>query len=61
MSTQGPCKRLNQTCQACAFEYLSTSCGGKGQQWLAMGTGALPAADLGGVVCGISLLGGGHY
>ena len=34
-----------------AFEYLSASYGGKGQQWLAMGTGALAAADLGDAAC----------
>ena len=31
---------------------LNVSCGGTGQQWPAMGTGYLAAADLGGVVCG---------
>ena len=31
------------------FEFLSVSRGGTGQQWSAMGTGALTAADLGGV------------
>ena len=35
------------------------SCGGTGQQWPAVGTGA--AANLGGVVCGISPFGGGHH
>ena len=34
-----------------AFECLSVSCGGMGQQCPAMGTGALAAADLGGVAC----------
>lgn len=28
------------------FEYMSVSCGGKGQWWPAMGTGALAVADL---------------
>ena len=37
---------------------LSVSCRGTGQQWPAMGTGALAAADLGHPVCGISHLGG---
>ena len=27
--------------------YLSVSCGGRGQQWTATGTGALGTADLG--------------
>ena len=31
------------------------------QQWPAVGTGALAAAILGGMVCGVSPLGGGHY
>ena len=35
---------------------LSDSCRGKGQQWPATGTGALRAADLGHVACGISPL-----
>ena len=30
---------------------LSVSCGGMGQQWPALGTGALAAADMGGVAC----------
>ena len=33
------------------FECLSVSCRSTGQQWPASGTGALTAADLGGVVC----------
>ena len=36
-----------------AFECLSVSCRGMGQQWPATETEALAAADLGGVVCGI--------
>ena len=40
---------------------LSVSYGGMGQQWPAVGTGALAAADLGGTVCGVSPLGGGHH
>ena len=31
---------------------LSVACGGTDQQWPAVGTGYLAAADLGGVVCG---------
>ena len=39
---------------------LSVSCcGGSDQQWPALGTGALAAADLGHATCGISPLGGG--
>ena len=34
-----------------AFECLSVSCGGMGQQRPAMGTGALAVADLGGAAC----------
>ena len=44
-----------------AFECLSVSCKGMGQQWPATGTGALAAADLGDVACGISPLGGGRH
>ena len=44
-----------------AFECLSVSCGGVGQQWPAVGTGALAAPGLGHVVCGISPLVGGHH
>ena len=36
--------------QGPAFECLSVSCGGTGQQWPAAGTGALDAKDLGGAV-----------
>ena len=43
-----------------AFECLSVSCEGTGQQWPAAGTWALTAAGLGVVACGISPLGGGH-
>ena len=35
---------------------VSVSCGGMGQQWRAMGSGALAAADLGHAACGINLL-----
>ena len=38
---------------------LRVSYGGTGQQWASVGTGALAAADLGDVACGISPLGGG--
>ena len=41
---QGPHKRLSQTCLEC----LNVSCRGAGQQWPAVGTGDLAAADLGG-------------
>ena len=34
-----------------AFEDLNVSCRGMGQQWPAVETGALAAADLGAVVC----------
>ena len=44
-----------------AFECVSISCRGTGQQWLATGTGALAAADLEGVVCSISPLGEGQH
>ena len=44
-----------------AFECLSVSSGGTGQQWPAMGTGALAEADLGGAACGINPLGGVHH
>ena len=50
-------QRLNQT----AFECLSVSCRSMGQQWPAMGTRALAAANLGGSVCGVSPLGEGHH
>ena len=43
------------------FECLSVSCRGTGQQWPALGTGALAAAGLGGMACGISPLGGGRH
>ena len=33
------------------FECLSVSCGSMSQQWPALGTGALAAADMGGVAC----------
>ena len=45
-------------CVQLDFECFNVSCGGMGQQWPATGIGALAAADLGGTVCGISLLGG---
>ena len=32
-----------------------------GQQWPAAGAGALGAADLGYIACGLSPLGGGHH
>ena len=51
--TQGPHKRLSQTCL-----WVSVSCRGTGQQWPAAGTGGRAAADLGGVPCGINPLGG---
>ena len=35
---------------------MSVSCGGTGQQWPAVGTGGLAAADLEGKLCGIVLL-----
>ena len=41
-------------------ECLSVSCGGMGQQWPAMETGALVAADPEHAVCSISLLRGGR-
>ena len=44
-----------------AFGCLSVSCGGMGQQWPAVGTGALTAADPGHTVCGISPVGGGLH
>ena len=44
-----------------AFECLSVSCRGRGQQRPAMETGALAAADLVGTVCGINPLGKGHH
>ena len=34
-----------------ASECFSVSCRGRGQQWLAVGTGALAAADSGGASC----------
>ena len=40
---------------------VSVSSGGTGQQWPALGTGALAAADLGGTVCGKSPLRAGHH
>ena len=40
---------------------LSVSCRGTGQQWPAKGAGALAAADLGHLACGMSPLGGGHH
>ena len=43
-----------------AFECLSISCKGTGQQWPATGAVVLSAADLGDTVCGISRLGGGR-
>ena len=49
-------KRLSQT----AFECLSVSCGGISQQWPAMGTEALAAADQDHTECGINPLGRGH-
>ena len=42
-----------------AFECLSVSCRDVGQQWPATGIGPLAAADLAGMVCDISPLGGG--
>ena len=45
-------KRLNQTCLDC----LSVSYRGMNQQWPAMGSGALTAADLEGAMCSISPL-----
>ena len=50
-------KRLSET----SFECLNVSCGGRGQQWPATGTGVLAAADLGGAECGISPLRGGCH
>ena len=44
-----------------AVECLSVFCRDMGQQWPAVGTGALAAADLGGAVCGISPFGGGCH
>ena len=44
-----------------AFECSILSCGGMGHQWLAAGTGALAAADLGYPACGISPLWKGHH
>ena len=44
-----------------AFECLSLSWGGTGQQWSAVGTGALSEAGLRGTACGISPPGGGHH
>ena len=44
-----------------AFECLSVSCKGMGQQWPATGPGALAAADLGGTACGISPLERGRH
>lgn len=52
-----PHKRLGQTCCEC----LRVFCGGMGQQWPASGTGALAAAVLEGVACGISSVGGGSH
>ena len=40
---------------------LSVPSGDTGQQWHAMDTGTLAAADLGDVVCGTSPLGGGFH
>ena len=51
-----PHKRLSQTCLKC----VRVSCGGMGQHWPAVGTGAL-AAVLGGAACGISPFGGGPH
>ena len=39
-----------------AFECLGVSCVGTGQQWPAVGTWDLTAADLGHAACGIGLL-----
>ena len=54
--TQGPHKRLSQTClhgsECCLQQHRSAVICGRG--------GALAAADLGGTTCGISPLGGGH-
>ena len=50
-------KKLSKTCLEC----LSVSCKGMDQQWPAMGSASLTAADLGGTMCGISPLGGGHH
>ena len=56
-------QRLSQTCLEClkCLKCLSVSCGGTGQQWPAMGTGALAAPGLGHTACGISPLEGGHH
>ena len=43
------------------FEHLSVSCGGTGQQWPATETGALAAADLGGLPCDIHPPRGDHH
>ena len=44
-----------------AFEGLSVSCRGMGEQWPVAGTAALAAADLRGTACDRSLLGVGHH
>ena len=62
--TPGPRERssdLTRDWARPACECLSVSSGGTGQQWPALGTGALAAADLGGTVCGISPLRAGHH
>ena len=52
---------MGQTLKCKTFECLSVSCGGMRQQQPATRTGALAAADLGGVSCGINPLGGGCH
>ena len=44
-----------------AFECFSVTYRGTGQQWPVMGTGALAAADLGGMAFGINPLGRAHH
>ena len=54
----------NDSTRDCAqfdFECFNVFCGGTVQQWPATGIGALVAADLGGMVCGISPLVGGRH
>ena len=43
------------------FDCWSVSCGGVGQQWPAVGTGSLAAADLAGTVYSLSPLGAGCH
>ena len=50
LCTPGP-RDLARDSARSAFECLSVSCRGMGQQWPALGTGALAAADIGGVTC----------